>query len=71
MGGLRVKEGESFERALARFKKRCEKRDLISDLKKHSDFEKPSERKKRKRAAARRKLRKLKLKQLRKNGQSS
>ena len=69
MAGLRVREGESFERALARFKKRRQKRGLLSDLKKHSDFEKPSERKKRKRSAARRKLRKLKLKQLRKNGQ--
>ena len=71
MGSLRVKEGESFERALRRFKKRCKKRATLDDLHKHSTFEKPSERKKRKRTAARRKLRKLKLKQLRKNGKSS
>ena len=65
MPGVRVKEGESFDRALRRFKKRCEKRGVLSDFQKHAHFEKPDERKKRKRSAARRKLRKLKLKQLR------
>ena len=60
--GIRVKEGESFERALRRFKKRCEKQGVLSNLQKHSHFEKPSERKKRKRTAAKRKLRKLRLK---------
>ena len=64
MGSLRVKEGESFERALRRFKKRCKKRATLDALRKHSTFERPSDRKRRKRAAARRKLRKLKLKQL-------
>lgn len=64
MPGVRVKDGESFERALRRFKKRCEKAGVLSDLRKHAHFEKPSERKKRKRSAAKRKLRKLKLKQL-------
>ena len=59
--GIRVKEGESFERALRQFKKRCQKKTVLADLRKHSHFEKPSERKKRKRAAAKRKLRKLKL----------
>jgi small subunit ribosomal protein S21 len=63
MPGVRVKDGESFERALRRFKKRCEKAGILSDLRKHSHFEKPSERRKRKRSAAKRKLRKLKIKQ--------
>jgi small subunit ribosomal protein S21 len=62
MPGVRVKEGESFERALRRFKKRCEKAGILSDLRKHQHFEKPSERRKRKLSAARRKLRKSKLK---------
>jgi small subunit ribosomal protein S21 len=60
---ISVKEGESFERALRRFKKRCQKKTVLADLRKCSHFEKPSERKKRKRTAAKRKLRKLKLKQ--------
>lgn len=59
MPGLQVKEGESFQRALRRFKKRCKKAGILSELRKHSHFEKPSERRKRKRAAARRKLRRL------------
>lgn len=54
-----VKEGENFERALKRFTKACEKAGIISDIKKHQYFEKPSERRKRKENAARRKMRKL------------
>jgi small subunit ribosomal protein S21 len=54
-----VREGENFERALRRFTKACEKAGIISDIKKHQYFEKPSERRKRKENAARRKMRKL------------
>lgn len=56
MAGIRVREGEPFEVALKRFKKRCEKAGILSDLRRHQHFEKPSERKKRKVAAARRKM---------------
>jgi small subunit ribosomal protein S21 len=55
MPGIRVKEGESFESALRRFKKKCEKAGVLSDLRKHQHFEKPSEKRKRKENAARRK----------------
>jgi small subunit ribosomal protein S21 len=55
MPGVRVKDGESFESALRRFKKKCEKAGILSDLRKHQHFEKPSERRKRKENAARRK----------------
>uniref|UniRef100_A0A832MJM8 Small ribosomal subunit protein bS21 n=1 Tax=Eiseniibacteriota bacterium TaxID=2212470 RepID=A0A832MJM8_UNCEI len=55
MPGIRVKEGESFESALRRFKKKCEKAGLMADLRRHQHFEKPSERRKRKVNAARRK----------------
>ena len=48
---------ENFERALKRFKKKCEKAGILSDLRKHRHYEKPSERKKRKVDAARRKTR--------------
>lgn len=48
---------ESFERALRRFKKKCEKAGILSDLRKHRHYEKPSERRKRKLNAARRKRR--------------
>ena len=57
MPGIRVKEGESFESALRRFKKKCEKAGILSDLRKHRHFEKPSEKRKRKMNAAVRKNR--------------
>ncbi len=50
---------ESFERALRRFKKKCEKAGILSDLRKHRHYEKPSERRKRKHAAARRKKQRI------------
>jgi small subunit ribosomal protein S21 len=51
-----VKDNESFESALRRFKKKCEKAGVLSDVRKHLHFEKPSERRKRKQNAARRKV---------------
>ncbi len=59
MAAVRVKDNESFESALKRFKKKCEKAGLLSDLRKRQHFEKPSEKRKRKMNAARRKARKL------------
>ena len=59
MPGIRVKDNESFESALRRFKKKCEKAGILSDLRKHQHFEKPSEKRKRKANAARRKMQSL------------
>ncbi|MDZ7360274.1 MAG: 30S ribosomal protein S21 [candidate division KSB1 bacterium] len=59
MPSVRVRENESFEKALRRFTKACEKTGLLSEIKKHQHFEKPSERRKRKLEAARRKQRRL------------
>jgi small subunit ribosomal protein S21 len=53
-----IEEGESFEKALKKFKKKCEKAGILSDLRKHRHFEKPSEKRKRKVNAAKRKLKK-------------
>jgi small subunit ribosomal protein S21 len=58
MTGVRVRDDESFERALKRFNKSCEKAGILSDIKKHQYFEKPSDRKKRKLNQARRRSRK-------------
>lgn len=63
MPGVRVKDGETFESALRRFKKKCEKAGILSDIRKHQHFEKPSERRKRKANAARRKLLSLRAKE--------
>jgi small subunit ribosomal protein S21 len=52
-----IHEDENFERALKRFKKKCEKAGILSDLRKHRHYEKPSEKRKRKMNAATRKNR--------------
>ncbi|HHM23522.1 MAG TPA: 30S ribosomal protein S21 [Bacteroidetes bacterium] len=59
MPAVIVRDGESFEKAFKRFKKACEKAGLMSEIKKHQHFEKPSERRKRKLNAAIRRQRKL------------
>ena len=58
MTGVRVRDDESFEKALKRFNKTCEKAGILSEIKKHQHFEKPSERRKRKLNQARRRSRK-------------
>ena len=56
-----MRDDESFERALRRFNKFCEKSGVLSDYKKHQHYEKPSETRKRKIAAARRKARRARI----------
>lgn len=50
---VRVREGESFESAVRRFKRSCEKAGILTELRKREHYEKPSVRKKKKRLAAR------------------
>jgi len=57
--GVRVRDDESFEKALRRFNKFCEKTGVLSDMKKRQHYEKPSEARKRKMAAAKRKARRM------------
>ena len=63
MPGIRVKDGESFERAMRRFKKQCERAGILGEVRKREYYEKPSVRKKKKALAARKRL----LKKLRRN----
>jgi small subunit ribosomal protein S21 len=57
---VHVREDESFENALRRFKRKCEKSGVLTELKKRQHFEKPSVKRKRKEMQARKKaLRKL------------
>ena len=53
MPGVRINEGESFENALKRFKKQCEKAGVLSEVRKRESYEKPSVKKKKKALAAR------------------
>ncbi len=55
MNGIYIREDEAFEKALRRFSKTCERAGILSDIKKYRHYEKPSEQKKRKMNAARRK----------------
>jgi small subunit ribosomal protein S21 len=53
---IKVREDESLENALRRFKRKCEKSGILTEIKKRQHYEKPSVRKKRKALAARKKL---------------
>jgi len=52
---VRVREDESLENALRRFKRKCEKSGVLSELKKRQHFLKPSQKRKIKALAARKK----------------
>jgi small subunit ribosomal protein S21 len=65
MPGVRVRDNESFEGALRRFKKQCEKSGILSEVRKREYYEKPSIQRKRKIVAARKKMAKLAKKQMR------
>ncbi|OYD14179.1 30S ribosomal protein S21 [candidate division WOR-3 bacterium JGI_Cruoil_03_51_56] len=54
MAGIIVKEGESYESFMRRFRRICEKAGILRDVKRREFYEKPSEKKKRKLAEARR-----------------
>jgi small subunit ribosomal protein S21 len=58
MVGIRVRENESFESALRRFKKICEKSGVHSEIRRREHYEKPSVRRKKNALAARKKKRK-------------
>ncbi len=60
MPGVIIKDGESFDQALKRFKRMCEKAGILSELKNHQHYEKPSEKKRKRNIAARRKMLRMK-----------
>jgi small subunit ribosomal protein S21 len=58
---VKIKENESFEQALRRVKKQVEKAGILTELRRREAYDKPSVRKKKKEAAARKRaLKKLK-----------
>lgn len=52
MPAIRVKENEPFDIALRRFKRACEKAGVLSEVRRREYYEKPTEARKRKAAAA-------------------
>jgi small subunit ribosomal protein S21 len=55
---VRLQEGESLENALRRFKRKVQTEDIIKEVKRHSFYLKPGERKRVKEALARKRSRK-------------
>lgn len=58
MAEVRVQESESIENALRRFKRKVQQEDIIKEVKKHSFYIKPGEKKRLKQALARKRSRK-------------
>ena len=53
MSEIRVKENESLDSALRRFKRQCAKSGVMSEIRKREHYEKPSVKRKKKSEAAR------------------
>ena len=62
MTEVKVREHESIDEALRRFKRECERAGLMTEIKKREYYESPSVRRKRKIAEAKRKQRRRELK---------
>jgi small subunit ribosomal protein S21 len=52
MPNVRVRENEPFEVAMRRFKRACEKAGVLSEVRRREFYEKPTQERKRKQAAA-------------------
>jgi small subunit ribosomal protein S21 len=55
---VRIQDGEPIENALRRFKRKVQQEDIIKEVKKHSFYLKPGEKKRIKQALARKRSRK-------------
>jgi small subunit ribosomal protein S21 len=55
---VRLQEGESLESALRRFKRRVQMEDIIKEVRRHSYYLKPGEKRRLKQAMARKRARK-------------
>jgi small subunit ribosomal protein S21 len=53
-----IQENESLENALRRFKRKVQQEDIIKEIKKHSFYMKPGEKRRAKEALSRKRLRK-------------
>ena len=57
MSTIHVGENESLESALKRFKRKCQKDNILGDMRKKEYYEKPSVKRKKKKEAARKRFR--------------
>ena len=61
---VKVQDGESIESALRRFKRKVQQEDIIKDIKKHSFYLKPGDKRRAKQALARKRSRKKQRREL-------
>ncbi|MCS6952858.1 MAG: 30S ribosomal protein S21 [Bryobacterales bacterium] len=59
-----LQEGETLESALRRFKRKVQQEDIIKDIKRHSYYMKPGEKRRLKEALARKRNRKKRAREL-------
>ena len=64
MAEVSVQDGETLESALRRFKRKVQQEDIIKDIKRHSYYLKPGEKKRTKQALARKRSRKKRTKEI-------
>lgn len=64
MAEVSVQDGETLESALRRFKRKVQQEDIIKDIKRHSYYLKPGEKKRAKQALARKRSRKKRTKEI-------
>ena len=53
MAEIRIKDNENIDSALRRFKRQCQRADIVSQVKKREQYDKPSVKRKKKSEAAR------------------
>ncbi len=64
MADVTVQDGETLESALRRFKRKVQQEDIIKEIKRHSFYLKPGEKKRTKEALARKRNRKKRSKDI-------
>jgi len=62
LADVHVQDGETLESALRRFKRKVQQEDIIKEIKRHSFYLKPGEKKRTKEALARKRSRKKRSK---------
>jgi small subunit ribosomal protein S21 len=61
---IQVQEGETLESALRRFKRKVQQEDIIKEIKRHSFYLKPGEKRRTKEALARKRNRKKRTREV-------
>ena len=71
MAEVHIQEGETLESALRRFKRKVQQEDIVKEIKRHSFYLKPGEKRRTKEALARKRNRKKRPHEMESSGSSS